>query len=80
MLRGQGGEHHSLVQQPMWDSWKDLLRRNPTHRFTEELLKAGLRHVLLGLDYLHSDCKLIHTGKPVDPLPVGCWLKLTFRC
>jgi len=63
VLRSHGGQHRSLVQEPMWDSWKDLLRRNPAHRFTEDLLKAGLRHVLLGLDYLHSECKLVHTGR-----------------
>ena len=46
----------------MGDSRRDLLHRNPAHRFTEDLLKAGVRHLLLGLDYLHSECKLGHTG------------------
>lgn len=36
-------EHHCLGQEPMWDSWKDLLRRNLAERFTEALLKAGLQ-------------------------------------
>lgn len=56
------GVHHCLVQRPLWDSWKALLRRNPSHRFSTPLLKAGLRHVFLGLDYLHTECKLVHTG------------------
>lgn len=46
----------------MWDSWRDLLLRNPTHRFTVELLKPGLKYLFLALDYLHSECKLVHTG------------------
>ena len=58
-----GGDHHCLVQRPMWDSFKDLLYRNPTHRFTEDLLKAGLMQVFLALDFLHTECKLVHTGK-----------------
>jgi hypothetical protein len=58
-----GGEHKCLVQKPMCDSFKDLLRRNPKHRFTEELFKAGLIQIFLALDYLHSDCKLVHTGR-----------------
>jgi serine/threonine protein kinase len=57
-----GGGHQCLVQRPMWDSWKDLLRRNPTGRFSEPLLKGGLQHLLRALDYLHTKCKLVHTG------------------
>jgi serine/threonine protein kinase len=58
----QGGDHRCLVQKPMWDSFKDFLNRNPAHRFTEELLRAGLSQVFLALDYLHSECSIIHTG------------------
>lgn len=60
-----GGDHHCLVQKPMWESFRDLLYRNPSHRFTEDLLRAGLMQVFLALDYLHSECKLVHTGKKV---------------
>ncbi|KAF1919640.1 kinase domain-containing protein [Ampelomyces quisqualis] len=62
----QGGDHRCLVQNPMWDSFKDLLNRNPSHRFTEELLRAGLSQVLLALDYLHSECNIIHTDIKAD--------------
>lgn len=58
-----GGDHLCLVQKPMWESFRDLLYRNPCHRFTEDLLKAGLIQVFLALDYLHTECKLVHTGK-----------------
>ncbi|KAJ5091833.1 hypothetical protein NUU61_006703 [Penicillium alfredii] len=56
-----GGCHHGLVQKPMWESFRDLLLRNLTHRFTEDLLKAGLMQVFLALDYLHTECKFVHT-------------------
>jgi hypothetical protein len=39
-----------------------LLRYNPSRRFSEDLLKAGIKMVLLALDYLHTECKLVHTG------------------
>lgn len=48
-----GGDHYCLVQRPTWESFGDLLHRNPSHRFTEELLKAGLMQVFLALGYLY---------------------------
>jgi hypothetical protein len=51
----------------MWDSWKDLLRRNPSRRFSDALLKGGLQHLLRALDYLHTECKLVRTGTPSNP-------------
>ncbi|KAJ5799909.1 uncharacterized protein N7518_001977 [Penicillium psychrosexuale] len=57
-----GNRHHCLVQKPMWESFEDLLYRNPSHRFTEDLLRAGLKQVFLVLDYLHTECKLVHTA------------------
>lgn len=60
-IEHNNADHRCLVQKPMWDSFGDLLQRNPTHRFSEDLLKAGLQQVFLALDFLHSECKLVHT-------------------
>ncbi|KAM5353688.1 hypothetical protein ACJ41O_000338 [Fusarium nematophilum] len=65
-LRRGESHHHCLVQKPMWDSWKDMLRRNPTNRFTDALLKAGLAQLFLALDYLHTECRLVHTDLKAD--------------
>ena len=62
-LQGPNGEHHCLVYEPMLESAQDLLRRNSSGRFTEDLLRVFLQHLLSALDYLHSDAHLIHTGK-----------------
>lgn len=47
----------------MLENTQELLRRNPSHRFTEDLLRVFLQHLLSALDYLHRDAHLIHTGK-----------------
>lgn len=60
-IQGPKGEHQCLVHQPMLENTYQLLFRNPTHRFTEDLLKLFLRRLLSALDYLHTDAHLIHT-------------------
>lgn len=61
-IHSSSGEYPCLVQKPMWESFRDLLYRNTNHRFSEDLLKSGLLQIFLALDYLHTECKLIHTG------------------
>lgn len=62
-LQGPHGEHQCLVHEPMLENTQELLRRNPRHRFTEDLLRVFLQRLLSALDYLHTDAHLIHTGK-----------------
>lgn len=47
----------------MLETTQELRRRNPSHRFTEDLLRVLLRRLLSALDYLHTDAQLIHTGE-----------------
>ena len=61
-LQGPNGEHQCLVHEPVLENTQELLRRNPSHRFTEDLLRVLLRRLLSALDYLHTDAHLIHTG------------------
>lgn len=63
-LQRNDTSYHCLV--PMWDSFTDLLYRNPARRFSEDLLKAALQQVLQGLDFLHTECNLIHTRLSSD--------------
>ncbi|KAK4237887.1 kinase domain-containing protein [Achaetomium macrosporum] len=66
-IERRGGEpHYCLVQEPMWDTWQDLLLRNKTGRFSQAVLKGGLQHLLRALDFLHTKCKLVHTDIKAD--------------
>lgn len=63
-----GGDHSCLVQQPMWGSVMDLLHGDATKaRLPEKVLKIALKDILAALDYLHSECKLVHTGMLKPP-------------
>ncbi|GKZ23577.1 hypothetical protein AbraIFM66951_009850 [Aspergillus brasiliensis] len=57
----QGNSSHPGYGYPMWDSFHDLLFRNPRRRFTEDQLRYGLMKVFPALDYLHTECKVVHT-------------------
>ncbi|KAH7317827.1 kinase-like domain-containing protein [Rhexocercosporidium sp. MPI-PUGE-AT-0058] len=61
-----GGEHACLVQKPMWESLRDLKKRIPDGLFSEELLKGTLQQLFLALDYLHTECNLVHTDIKAD--------------
>ncbi|OQE17046.1 hypothetical protein PENFLA_c025G07319 [Penicillium flavigenum] len=39
---------------------------DPAHRLSDPLLKSGLRQVFLALDYLHTECQLVHTDIKSD--------------
>ena len=61
-IQGPHGEHQCIAHKPMLETAQELLRRNPSHRFTEDLLKVFLQCLLSALDYLHTNAHLIHTG------------------
>ncbi|KAK8902475.1 hypothetical protein QC760_008981 [Botrytis cinerea] len=61
-----GGDHACLVQKPMWESFRDLRYRLPNHCFTEKILKGALKQLFLALDYLHTECRLVHTDTKAD--------------
>ena len=64
-----GNVHYCLVHQPLWDSLLGFQRRVLNGRLTEDLLKLSLGYVLRVLDYLHTECHIIHTGT-VKPLQI----------
>ncbi|GLI73266.1 hypothetical protein PoHVEF18_001481 [Penicillium ochrochloron] len=56
-----GGDHSCIVLVPMWESFRAFLDRNPVRRFPVSILRMGLQQIFAALDFLHTECKLVHT-------------------
>lgn len=60
---GPDGTHLCLVYEPMREPLWLLQQRCKNRRLTPDLLKGYLGLLLRALDYLHSECHIIHTGE-----------------
>ena len=63
---GPNGSHLCLVYDPMREPLWLLRQRCKDRKFPIGLLKGYLQLILKGLDYIHSECHVIHTGE-LDP-------------
>jgi serine/threonine protein kinase len=72
---GVNGEHKCLVFNVMGERADDLSRRFDCRKIPVGLVKQIGRQILLGLDYLHTSCGIIHTGSCTISMPksVMCW-------
>lgn len=59
---GPEDKHRCLVHPPLWESVLAFLFRNPIRRLPTPVLVVVLHRLFLALDYLHTECKIIHTG------------------
>ncbi|KAF4468070.1 CMGC SRPK kinase [Fusarium albosuccineum] len=60
-LDGPDGQHQCLVHTAMWDTLLDFLHRNPIRRLPSPVLAFTLKRLFLALDFLHTECNIIHT-------------------
>ncbi|KFY73632.1 hypothetical protein V499_06284 [Pseudogymnoascus sp. VKM F-103] len=63
VVMGPFGEHLCLVFEPLREPLWMLGRYLGTVGLSAPILKAFLKLILKGLDFLHSECHIIHTGK-----------------
>ena len=61
-LRGPNGTHICLVHQPLGISLGELKELTPDGLFSPELIRQTLRCILTGLQFLHKEVGIIHTG------------------
>lgn len=61
-VTGPDGCHPCLVHLPLWETILAFLHRNPVRRLPSPVLAFVLRRLFLALDFLHTECQIIHTG------------------
>ena len=60
---GPIGNHLCLTYEPAREPLWLLQRRFESKRFPLSMAKGYILILLAGLDYLHSECRVVHTGK-----------------
>jgi serine/threonine protein kinase len=62
-LKGPEGFYSCLVYPPMREPLSMYQRRFDDRKMPLPLIKTYIRALLTGLDYLHNECRTVHTGK-----------------
>ncbi|KAK7433358.1 hypothetical protein QQZ08_000298 [Neonectria magnoliae] len=70
-VTGPDGSHRCLVHPPLWESVLTFLHRNPVGRLPAPVLAFVLRRLFLALDFLHTECQIIHTDIKADNIMFG---------
>ncbi|PYH76633.1 CMGC protein kinase [Aspergillus uvarum CBS 121591] len=66
IFESKASRHLCLVYEPMRESLRDFRYRFVDAQIPLVLIKLYIRMLLLGLDYLHSVCRLVHTDLKLD--------------
>ncbi|KAM0425547.1 hypothetical protein ACHAPT_009339 [Fusarium lateritium] len=78
-LTGPDGSHRCLVHAPLWESVLTFLHRNPVRRLPVPVLAFVLRRLFLALDFLRTECQIIHTDIKADNIMFGIEDDSVFR-
>lgn len=70
-IHGPEYEHQCLVHPPLFESVWEFLHRNPVQRLPGPIVAFTLHRLFLALDYLHTECRVIHTG--MLPISIICY-------
>ncbi|KAL2865720.1 putative serine/threonine-protein kinase [Aspergillus lucknowensis] len=65
-ITGPKGRHICLVYEPMREPLWILQKRFVDRKLPLPIAKAYIYFLLVGLDYLHSECKVVHTDLKLD--------------
>ncbi|KAL4936032.1 hypothetical protein BDV06DRAFT_233764 [Aspergillus oleicola] len=70
-IDGPEDKHRCLVHPPLLENVLTFLRRNPVERLPSAVLAYVLYRVFMVLDYLHTECYLVHTDLKTDNVMLG---------
>jgi hypothetical protein len=76
-IDGPADKHQCLVHTPLFESILTFLRRNPVERLPSAVIAVVLYRLFLALDYLHTECQIVHTGSWPN-LPLLFFLKKNY--
>lgn len=61
------GTHHCIVSKPAESSLRKVQENLAPGPLLKDLIKSHVHRLLYALNFLHADCKVVHTGKPRMP-------------
>lgn len=64
-IKGPEGSHSCLVYPPMRETLSMYQQRFDNRKMPLPLVKTYIRALLTGLDYLHKECRTVHTGRSI---------------
>ncbi|KAJ9643149.1 hypothetical protein H2204_002044 [Knufia peltigerae] len=70
-LRSRHGEHLCIVYDVLREPIDNCMEKFPGRRFNSEKLRKLLPALLKGLDYLHTECGVVHTDLKADNIMMG---------
>ena len=71
-VKGLNGSHSCLVYQPTREPLSMYQRRFNDRKLPLRLTKVYVRALLAGLEYIHKECRVVHTGKFLVSLTPVC--------
>jgi serine/threonine protein kinase len=72
--QGPEAQHVCIVFEPLGENLLALIERNKKKGVPRSLVKVIARQILLGLEYLHDECDLVHTDiKPENICEFLCF-------
>lgn len=62
-VKGPEGSYSCLIYPPIREPLSIYQRRFDDRKIPLPLIKTYIRALLTGLNYLHEECRIVHTGK-----------------
>jgi serine/threonine protein kinase len=70
-VKGHHGQHVCIVYDVLREPIELTMKKLPGHLFGSHHLRKLLPALLQGLDYLHSECRIVHTDLKADNIMMG---------